>query len=362
MRRIWPLALLLAPLGAWLLRPEPGPVGPPLPARIEVDEPPSDPSTTAPPPRPPVDPAPEEEAATADLSEVPDRDAWRRSPFLRSFVWLARHQNEDGSWGDGDAELEGHAIGKPGITSLALQSLFCAGYSHLSRDVHGGQDFGLMIRKALTWLKADQEVNGTLRSTADGGFDQVLSALTLNEAYGMTGSQALKDVARSSFETLARLQNPDGTWGGPAPTAWAITAVRAADWNDFPMPDGLKERALGSLGKSWHALDLRNWNYLTRTKLPQDPRALSLAAALPELGDLARWYHAANSLMSSEGPKGALWRAFAEPMKHVVLAQQDADGRWPGGTTSQSVVRSSLAVLTLETFYVHHNCTGSCDH
>src|SRR5579864_2847678 len=80
-------------------------------------------------------------------------------------VWLATQHHDDGTWGDGPAELGGERIGKTGLTSLALLPFFGAGYTPLSKDRYefeGGEwCVGVEIRKALDWLRRDQREDGT---------------------------------------------------------------------------------------------------------------------------------------------------------------------------------------------------------
>jgi hypothetical protein len=353
MRRWWPLTLVLVPALAAVLRVEPPPLIPPeaLP-RVEV----AAPELTA--NQAPISQEqPSESVRTPDADqETPreDKESWRNWPISRALVWMGHHQNTDGSWGDVPVSTEGHVIGKTGITSLAVLSFLGQGYSHLSRDEYDGLCFGFQIQLALRWLMDDQRGDGSFRSIQDAGFDQALAALALSEAFGMTASNALREPALNAMGALGRMQGPDGGWGGPGPTAWAIVAARSAESSDLPLPEELKSRALVYVGVTPHESGIWSRWALSHRREGFEPLAAALTASPPDPSNLAGWYHAASSLHRYDGPDGPVWKSFREAIKGTLLAQQRADGAWPADTRSHEVVRTSLVIQTFEVFWNNH--------
>lgn len=355
MRRFWPLALLLLPATAAIRHVEPQPLLRPCPSPVAAADPGTNPveeqaiPTQAAAPEEPVFVYPMELVERPPA--VDHRQEWRQSSCTRGLVWLGHHQNEDGSWGDGPVWTEGRVIDRVGVTSLALLSYLEAGYSHLSRDEYDGVSFGPRFRKAAQWLLDQQLEDGTFRAIREPGFEQALATAALSEWHGMTSTSTAKEPVQRALDALCRMQGEDGGWGGPAATAWAIFGVRSAEFNEIPLPSDLKDRALRYVDSVPH--ESYTWNHLQlASRKGLDPQPLmSLVASPPDPEDFAAWYHAIGSVRAYDGPGGPHDKFFVPLVKDAILPRQQADGSWSGGTISHAVVRSSLAMLTLQALW-----------
>lgn len=355
MRRSWPLGLLLLLVAAFLLRsewkeqPSSGdgrmPVASPVDGIVETAD------------APPI--------AVVTVAETPEEAVPEtEDAVLGSLRWLLNHQNPDGSWGDGPVTLDGHTLGPTGVTSLALLAYLGAGYSHLSKDAYDGKCMGDAVRRAIQFLMRDQQPDGTFASGRDGGFDQALGALALSESYGLTGSDLFKDPAQAAVDALCRMQGSDGSWGGPAPTVWAAEALFSARISGLEQIPGTAEDLLRSFRSEWpDARETFARAFLVRKK--DDPRmGVGIDLLLREKPrwdqqDFTYWYHGSYALLHFDGPSGPAWKAWNEDMKNAIVRHQTREGTWPGGTVSHTVVRTSLAQLTLEVYYRLSNVFSS---
>jgi hypothetical protein len=298
--------------------------------------------------------------ATRATTEIPGEpeagppDEFGKTPVGAGLRWLARHQNEGGSWGDVPVTLGGQSIGPVGVTSLALLSFIGAGYSHLSRDEYDAdQSIGEVVKRALKWCLKEERADGTFPSPSDPGFDQALATLAICEAYGATASPTLKGPSEKALEALIRLQGSDGSWGGAEPTSWAIQALTSAKMSDLACPQAVCALALTYLDATPHPANGFNRILLTRNRQGAQADALALAGQLPigEERDFNDWCHASQSMFQLDGPEGPLWKGMNENLKNLIVPLQWGDGSWPGGTSSHTVVRTSLAELTLQVYY-----------
>jgi hypothetical protein len=299
---------------------------------------------------------PPAEADPAAIPEIPEPSAPSRSntpgSSLRALMWLARNQNEDGSWGDGPATVGPHAIGRTGITALALLSLLGGGYSQLSKDQYDDLDFGVVFRRGVLWLLKDQKEDGTFRSVLDAGLDHAMATLAIHETYGTTASQPLKDPAQKALDALLLQQRPDGSWAADGPTAWGLWAMLSAETNQQPIPPEAKAKALQHALRSSDPgiADMRMiW---TRTRTAED-QLLLLNLGAPQSLDFDRLLFGTQAAFRFDAPDGPVWTQWNAGMIPAVLQTQGADGSWPGVSKSQTIVRSSLALQTLQVYYVY---------
>jgi hypothetical protein len=161
--------------------------------------------------------------------------------------WLARHQNEDGSWspdrfdrhckaqdkcdGFGDAKYD------VGITALALLAFLGRGYTHLSRESY--QDpltgknicYGDVVYKAIVYLQKEQEASGKIA----GGdrdkymYNHAIATMALAEAFGMTNEPLLKPAAEKAIDYLLAAQNRTQLGGATTTTGWRYRYRYAED-------------------------------------------------------------------------------------------------------------------------------------
>lgn len=351
-RRSWPLALLGLVALTVLARPPYHPsIFIPTPMKLQPMTAPDQelssvaavPGVAEPNPAAPVPP----ESAEPGV----DPEAWRRSPVLRSLVWLAQHQNEDGSWGDGPVTVEGHTLGKAGVTALALMAFVGQGYSHYSKDEYDGKIIGRTLRRAVDWLVRDLGEDGRFGSVCDGGFDQALTTFAISDYYAMTVASFMKEPVERAALALNLMQSPDGSWGSPATSAWALKALCSVEFNELPVDADVRSRALQYASAASHPGIVSSRILLTKDRLAEQSSVQALAAAPLATDDLSGWYHTADGLYLAAGSGGKSWQAWKDGMRTAVLGQQGSDGTWFGGTLSNTVARSSYALLTLEIYY-----------
>ncbi len=140
---------------------------------------------------------------------------------LRALRWLAKNQNEDGSWGKD----------KPAMASLALLAYLAHG------DTPASEEFGTTVEKALRFLVEAQTPDGHFKGKDGHDYTQPIAAYALAEAYGMTRVPMLKEAAVKAIEVVVKGQNPTGSFNynlKPSDrddlsyAGWCVQALKAA--------------------------------------------------------------------------------------------------------------------------------------
>ncbi len=150
--------------------------------------------------------------------------------------WLARHQNEDGSWnpaslasrcpadatcgGSTSASVKGHEAGSTGLCLLAFLG---AGFGPSSRaDLFDAvqekrRRSGEIVHRGLEWLLRAQHPDGSYSSGTSVGFDDALALAAMSEACVHSKDARWLASARKSTRFLLEKQsaNPSktGRWG-----------------------------------------------------------------------------------------------------------------------------------------------------
>ena len=155
---------------------------------------------------------------------------------LEGLRWLARHQNEDGSWSAATlndvcpCDEPAYHAQKPavrnydtGLTSLALLAFLGAGHTHLSQgDLvdtvrQKRHKIGTVVKKGLQWLTQRQNPDGSFTPDRPFLYNEALAAMALSEAYGLTQSRYFREPAQRALGFLERAQRPSptgtGLWG-----------------------------------------------------------------------------------------------------------------------------------------------------
>ena len=188
--------------------------------------------------------------------------------------WLARHQNEDGSWapdayvqhcqGGTTCEGKGYPEHQVGCTSLALLAFLGAGYDQRSpkqwtdpftkRVIRVGD----VVKNGLKWLKSNQDESGSFcSSTGKWGYNHSLATLAMAEAYGLSRTPQWKEAAQKGIDNLIAGQNPapGGTgmlaWryqpksgeNDISVTGWAVMALKSAELAGLRYSQGSMEGA-----------------------------------------------------------------------------------------------------------------------
>jgi hypothetical protein len=345
--------------------------------------------------------------------------------------WLARHQNGDGSWsasGFSHACLDGRCSGTgesdydTGVTSLSLLAFLGAGYTPMSKhDKHmddpdySGPDlqFGETVKRGLQWLVAHQDPEGCVGERGmKYMYNHAVAALALSEAWGMWPAPIVHDPAQKAIDFLVASQNPGKGWRYSAKcgdndtsvTGWAVMALKSAELSELAFPPAVYAGALAWLGEAtdqsgyyrvgYNARDTGKVYVPGKNELFADHPSMSavavmarifmekkrqpaltavnfLAADLPAWKpgqvDFYYWYYASLALFQYDGPTGAFWKKWNEPMKAALLPNQKTSGcergswdpsadRW--GFEGGRVYASAINALTLEVYYRYANVFG----
>lgn len=155
---------------------------------------------------------------------------------LEGLRWLARHQNEDGSWGA--TTIATHCTGAPcippdatlddsydvGMTSLALLAFLGQGISLSSKveivDTAIGKRHraGDIVLRGVRWLLARQSEAGSFSAGEPFAFpeNETLATMVLCEAYGLSRNRTLRRPAQRALDFLAAAQKftPEGERSG----------------------------------------------------------------------------------------------------------------------------------------------------
>ncbi len=338
----------------------------------------------------------------------------RRDPVERTarpalnlaLAWLARHQDEDGSW-DCDGFMKHcpptdteDGPGKPehdvGVTGLALLALLGDG-----NTIREGP-YRENVRRAVHWLLEQQDYQSGLLGHELGAFvyDHAIGTLALVEAYHTSGVRALGRQARKAVVFIHRARNPYGVWHYEVPpvgdsdssiTIWMLQALAAAREAGLPVDDqcfvdtlqwyeAVTDHASGrggysQMGEGSARVPGVNEHYppfhtpaMTAAALyasamlgqePDDPlqekrsglilRSLPDASNPKEHRDYYYWYHATQGMQHLHPKLAKIWR---DAILDTLLELQKEDGPWaPDGAwgfAGGRVYSTALGALMLE--------------
>ncbi|HEX5051665.1 MAG TPA: prenyltransferase/squalene oxidase repeat-containing protein [Planctomycetota bacterium] len=174
---------------------------------------------------------------------VAARATGMREVVDRAIDWLVRHQDEDGKW-DADGFMKhdvegdvcdgpGNAVHDVGVTGLAALALLADGNT-LRAGPHMQS-----LRRAIIWLKAQQQDNGLFGAPASHDFiyDHAIATYAVCEAFGLSKYKALQVVAQNGINYLEGHRNPYSVWryqprdndNDSSVTAWCLLACAAGD-------------------------------------------------------------------------------------------------------------------------------------
>jgi hypothetical protein len=153
-------------------------------------------------------------------------------------VWLARHQNPDGSWSPKSLKERcppGKTCGveypktpftphyDEGVTGLAVLAFVRGGYGADAKqelvDPTSQHRYkpDEVVRRALEWLKKTQNNEGSFQKDRTFMYNQDVATLAMIEAAAATKSDAWKESAERGVEMIEKAQRPnpkgDGLWG-----------------------------------------------------------------------------------------------------------------------------------------------------
>jgi hypothetical protein len=347
--------------------------------------------------------------------------------------WLARHQGPEGGWGAEafQAQCKGGrcaGIGErdydTGVTGLAILAFLGAGYSQISRDLQFDPafpdqplDFGQVVKKGLQYLLAHQDPEGCIGERGmKYMYNHCVAALAISEAYGMTASQPLKEPAQKAIDFVVASQNPGKAWRYSAKSGdndtsvsgWAIMALKSAEMSGLVFPTSAYDGAMAWLNEStdassgyprtgynakgtgkvyvpgkneqfdhhesMSAVSVMSRIFMQKKRTDALNAVQLLTSDLPEWKankvDSYYWYYASLALFQFDGPEGAMWKKWNEPMKNAIVPAQATgrdgckNGSWNSdqdrwGAEGGRVYMTAINALTLEVYYRYENVFGS---
>jgi hypothetical protein len=314
--------------------------------------------------------------------------------------WLARHQRADGYW---HLETSGQCIGSgcpprggmasdTAATGLALLPMLAAGHTHLEKS-----RYQMPISLGLKWLIKNQQASGEIYNE-DGPFiaqmySHAIAAMTLCEAYGITGDKALRAPAQKAIRFIQQSQNrTDGGWryypqmpGDTSVFGWQLFALRSASLSGLSVSKGTISRcrryldlAAADPGKVTYsyrpgqdaspvmtaeALLIRQylgWNRDTPALL-QGTALLSEHLEESDERNIYYWYYVTQLLHNMKGKEWEQWnRRVRDGLVSMQIVNDGCDrGSWDPefpqydrwGYRAGRLYTTSLSLLTLEVYY-----------
>ena len=204
----------------------------------------------------PIQKAPEIKVETEPIKSV--HKNWQ-DPIISGLIWLAKHQNPDGSWGaksfqnqckDTKCSGTGDEQFNIGLTGLSMLAFTGAGYTDSSRDTYDGICFGDVVKKASGYLISIQLSDGTFGGVKEGKFmyNQALATYAMADLCALAMDNPAGVIFREPVERATKYivdaQNPGKGWryqpkGGvndTSVTGWVAMALKAAEGCNIPVP------------------------------------------------------------------------------------------------------------------------------
>lgn len=256
-----------------------------------------------------VDAAAWGEAAAVDRRLVAAIKADRawEPEIQKALTWLVARQEADGSWKGGDPH---ETVELTGLAVLAL---------------NGTNDAA--VKKGVGFLVSRQRDSGAV----GGGSPEshAIATLALQEASIRSGDPAWAKAAARAVAVIEQ-QNHDGPWGRGPVAAWQYHALRVAWATGDPT-------LLPTLARGYDAPGSGLWTDPAPDRAAWSERAAGLLARSPIPGteranfgknDLRLAYFGTTLLRPLEGPA---WTTWWSPLRSKLLKAQEDDGSWPEG-------------------------------
>jgi hypothetical protein len=278
--------------------------------------------------------------------------------------YLARTQNEDGSW-------PGEYGNVSGIVGVAMMTFLAHG------DLPDQGKYGKVIRKAVDYIITHQDSNGMLGAGGQSMYSHGFATMALAEVYGVIDDPRVGPALKKAVGLIVSSQNALGGWRYSVGATDADTtvsgaqmmALRAAANAGIEVPVDTIKRGVAYYKNCF--CPGGGFGYTGRDG-PNRPRAgiglliLSLSGEYnsPEAKATADWLLSANQgddgyffymcyycsqAMFQAG--GKYWREWNESMTPALIASQAADGSWPRRDSSGPVGGTAFALLSIEINY-----------
>jgi hypothetical protein len=321
-----------------------------------------------------------------------------------SLNWLARHQNQDGSWTQDDFQKHckndtctgrGSSRQDVGTTALALLPFLAAGQTHKNKGIYQGQ-----VTRAMNYLLRQQDSkNGDLRGQGGTMYAHALATLALCELHGMTklygssGDPKLYDAAQKAIGFIQSAQHPNtGGWryspgdpGDTSVTGWIVMALKSAQMAGISVNPAVFEGARKYLMSTSSGYNKEHFSYQPRQNPTMsmtsvgllcmqylgarrnDPQIVDgcnyLMGNLPDTENgrhVYYWYYASMVMHNITGPQWDQWnRAMRKTLINTQVREGCAAGSWDPalptpdqwGSQGGRLMETCLSALTLEVYY-----------
>ena len=333
------------------------------------------------------------------LKEFGGSDATEEA-IRRGLLWMAAHQNNDGSWSLNrfNRECEGHdkCDGHGGIdsdaaaTGFALLPFLGAGHTHTDGPhMH-------TVRGGVEWLLKNQKDDGDLSQGSKGNaqmYAHGIATIALCEAYGMSKDERLAEPARRAVEFIVNAQDEkSGGWryrpnqsGDTSVVGWQIMALKSAQMSGLEVPERTLQLASKWLDHVEGDGKRTGWfGYTREGDKNNDPTMTAegllcrqylgakrgdetlrrgadhLLEYLPQEGKFNSyyWYYGTQCMFHMQGEH---WRRWNESMRDMIVESQRRDGNMAGTWDPRDnwerqggrIMSTSLRLLMLEVYYRH---------
>jgi len=336
------------------------------------------------------------------------------SAVLAALRWFKRHQAPDGSWSYAKYHQQCklnppcehkniRSIHKRENSATGLGLLCFLGAGH----THKAGKFRQQVADGLAFLKGAQDNDGSFSSC---NYVHGITTMALAEAYGMTKSSELKELAQKAVDIILSRQNEYLGWDYRKPTprndlsitGWQIMALKSAKSSGLDIGnafeggkkfvdkvtpeligDDYEPQLAGKVAYTYNsdtgALGHRGMRGLTnlpaigllcRIFIGEDTNSRMLRAHgnrllehLPTTyknGNMYFWYYATLGMFQM---KGKFWDQWNKALKKVLCENQRvggcADGSWDpttnsidfGSTVAGRVFSTAVGCLSLEVYY-----------
>lgn len=309
--------------------------------------------------------------------------------------WIARHQNEDGSWSlDHTSRCKGGNCSGPGngksdsaATGMAVLCYLGAGQTDQAKGPYAGT-----VKKGVQWLIAHQKEDGDLSAGGTQMYSHGVATLALSECFHMTGDEKVKAAAQKGLDFIQSGQNREGGWRyvhGSADSdmsvfGWQVSALKSGQLADLKVAPDVLLKVRKYLDSSAKGENKDRFSYtpgslpslpMTTTGLlvsqylgeaPDSPVMVGgtkyLAANLPSIDrrNCYYWYYGTHVMHQTGGEN---WDTWNRSMRKVLIDAQDKTGCTAGSWDPQKpsadawgqiggrMMVTSLSCLTLEVYY-----------
>ena len=318
----------------------------------------------------------------------------------KALRWLARVQNENGSWGEGNF---GPESGHPAHTGLALLAFLGHGETPLS------ERYGNTVQKAMHWL-ATYGTDSDLASRCTKrpmGYAHGIATYAICEAYGMTKIPVMQCAMEPCVEIIINGQMSNGGFGygytsGPrwdmSVAGWniqALKAARMAGCTNQKLPEAIyksikfcksvytgkggfayaqtKANARGSnmtgvgslcmqlLGSGKDTRVKQSAEYIGNARLKKYQEVANNPSKWNDIAGhcLYGWYYETQVIFNTQKNNRARWKAWRDAFETALTKTQHPEGYWETngmhqiGTrnTAGRVLSTCLCALQLEVYY-----------